>query len=97
MSTEEPAWRAELWGQIEERFPLIRNTVTRDAIRIFVEEHILAAEERGRREALSAVGAEIDALAANIPSLKAREVWKAGYQGALATLSVWAKLRPESP
>lgn len=55
MSTEEPAWRAGLYEAVEERFPLIRNAVTRGAIGAFVAEHIKAAEERGRREALRIV------------------------------------------
>lgn len=63
MSTEDPAWKAELWCQIEDRFPFVRNMVTRDAIREFVTEHIQAAEERGRREALTEAAGKIHALA----------------------------------
>lgn len=52
MDEEEPAWRAELREALDERFPYVRNAVTRDAIREFVTEQIEAAEQRGRQEAL---------------------------------------------
>jgi hypothetical protein len=53
MDEEEPAWRAVLREALDERFPYVRNTVTRDAIREFVTEQIEAAKQRGRREALT--------------------------------------------
>lgn len=59
MNTEEPAWKAELREALEERFPLIRNAVTRDAIRVFVAEQIQAAEQRGREAALREAAAEL--------------------------------------
>lgn len=59
MDEEEPAWRAELREALDERFPYVRNTVTRDAIREFVTEQIEFAEQRGRQEALREVAEKI--------------------------------------
>lgn len=52
MDEDEPAWKAELYETVEERFPLVRNVMTRLAIKEFVAEQIEAAEQRGRQQAL---------------------------------------------
>lgn len=52
MSTDEPAWKAELNETLDKRFPFPSFVADRDEIREFVADQIRAAEERGRRETL---------------------------------------------
>ena len=58
MSTEEPAWKAELKSAVlnavidSEQFRGVRWTPTTDAVLEAIVPHIKAAEERGRQQAL---------------------------------------------
>lgn len=52
-NTEEPAWKAELWTTLREAHYGFRDLLG------FIEPHIKAAEERGRREALREAAAKI--------------------------------------
>lgn len=54
MSTDEPAWKAELNETLDKRFPFPSFVADRDEIREFVADQVRAAEERGRREAAEA-------------------------------------------
>lgn len=73
MNEEEPAWRAELNRAMDERFPLVRNEVTRDAIRVFVAEQIQAAEQRGREAALREAAKELEAVATSLAARAKRD------------------------
>lgn len=93
MNEEEPAWRAELREVLDEEF-------ISSGAEIFdlVVPYIQAAEERGRRQALSAVSAEIDSLKGVLPKMSARAVWKWGYEGALVRMSLFISHSwPEQP
>jgi hypothetical protein len=92
MSQEEPAWRAELVEDLSKYDAYASQWLP------LVEPHIQAAEERGRREALCAIGAEIEVLRDAVPQMSAREAWKRGYEGALAYMSATiGSITPEQP
>lgn len=71
MSKEEPAWKAEVRKALDERFPFVRNMVTRDAIREFCESHILAAEQRGFQAGVNKTGDSVGKLREQLKTAKA--------------------------
>jgi hypothetical protein len=71
MSKEEPAWKAELREAMDERFPLVRNAVTRDAIREFCESQILAAEQRGFQAGVNKTGDSVGKLREQLKTARA--------------------------
>jgi hypothetical protein len=72
MRKEEPAWKAELREAMDERFPLVRNAVTRDAIREFCESQILAAEQRGFQAGVNKTGDSVGKLREQLKTAEER-------------------------